>query len=94
MSDRDLDQYRAWRAGDQSQGRVLVERHYNSLLLWGAEDGIVPPALEDAYARIGTVPDQKRLVLIPDVAHSPHDEDPDRFAEEVSDFIDAAQTYA
>ena len=63
-----------------------------TLLLWGAEDGVVPPGVgEDAYARLGTPAPDKHLVIIPDVAHSPHDEDPDRFAQEVADFID---TYA
>ncbi len=60
-----------------------------TLFLWGEEDGVIPPAVaEEAYSLIGTAPEDKRIIRIPECAHSPHDEKPERFAQEVSDFIE------
>ena len=60
-----------------------------TLFLWGEEDGVIPPAVAtEAHALIGTAPQDKQIVLIPECAHSPHDEKPERFAAEVSAFIE------
>lgn len=56
----------------------------------GAEDGIVPAAvLEETYALLGTAEEDKRLSVLPEVAHSSHFEDPDAFVEIVTEFIEA-----
>jgi pimeloyl-ACP methyl ester carboxylesterase len=63
----------------------LTRARVPALVLWGARDRLVPPAHAEAYAR--SLPDA-RLVMLPDAAHYPYLEEPDRFAKEVARFLD------
>jgi pimeloyl-ACP methyl ester carboxylesterase len=47
-----------------------------TLLLWGAEDGLVPPRFGDAYRAL--IPGS-RLVVLPQAGHAPFDEQKDAF---------------
>ena len=60
-----------------------------SLLLWGAEDGIVTANVAQfTYDYLGTDSLNKHLVLIEECAHSPHYDTPDRFALEIENFVE------
>ena len=60
-----------------------------ALMLWGAEDGIVPAKVADhVYANLGTDPSMKKVVKIPECGHGPFVEQPEIFRQEVSDFIE------
>lgn len=55
----------------------------------GERDGIVPVVIaEELDAGLGTPEQDKDLVVFPDVAHSCHDENPARFVESVSEFVE------
>lgn len=63
--------------------------HIPSLMLWGAEDGIVPAGVADyVYENLGTESSQKQVVKIPECCHGPHNETPERFYQEVTSFIE------
>ncbi len=47
-----------------------------TLLLWGAEDGLVPPEFGEAYR---TLIPGSRLVVLPNAGHAPFDEQKDAF---------------
>ena len=55
-----------------------------TLVVWGERDGIVSPDYGRAYAK--AIPGAK-FVSIPNAAHFPHVEAPDRFMKEVSRFV-------
>ncbi len=55
-----------------------------ALVVWGERDRLVPPAHAQAYAE--GLPNA-RLVLIPEAAHYPYLEAPERFAEAVERFL-------
>lgn len=57
-----------------------------TLIIWGANDRIFPPALGEAYA--AGIPNA-RLVTIPDCGHAPHDERPAEFVRAVRGFLNA-----
>lgn len=60
-----------------------------SLMLWGAEDGIVPPEVGDyVYAHLATDSLEKQVVKIPECAHAPQNDQPEIFYEEVRKFIE------
>lgn len=60
-----------------------------ALMLWGADDGIVPSGVADyVYANLGTDPAFKSVVKIPDCAHGPQHEQPETFYDEVRVFIE------
>ncbi len=56
-----------------------------TLLLWGAEDGLVPPKFGEAYR---TLIPGSRLVVLPQAGHAPFDEQKDAFLAAFLDFID------
>lgn len=59
------------------------------LLLWGADDGIVPATVADyVYEHLATDPSMKRLVKIEECAHGPQHDQPEIFYNEVKDFIE------
>ncbi|HEX3860282.1 MAG TPA: alpha/beta hydrolase [Stellaceae bacterium] len=55
-----------------------------TLLLWGAKDGLVPPAFGEAYHAL--IPGS-RLVVLPNAGHAPFDEQKDAFIAAFLDFI-------
>lgn len=55
-----------------------------TLLLWGAEDHVIPPAYAHEYARL--LPNA-RAVILPECGHSPARELPDAFAATVLGFL-------
>jgi pimeloyl-ACP methyl ester carboxylesterase len=55
-----------------------------TLLLWGAEDGLVPPAFGEAYRSL--IPGSQLFVL-PQAGHAPFDEQKDAFLAAFLDFI-------
>ncbi len=60
-----------------------------ALLLWGADDGIVPAELADyVYEHLGTDPSMKEVVKIPKCGHGPQNEQPETFYQEVSSFVE------
>jgi pimeloyl-ACP methyl ester carboxylesterase len=56
-----------------------------TLLLWGAEDGIVTPAYGDSWRR--AIPGS-RLEIISHAGHFPHWEQPEAFVEHLFNFVD------
>jgi pimeloyl-ACP methyl ester carboxylesterase len=58
-----------------------------TLVLWGAEDRLVPPAYAPAYQAL--IPGSK-LKIFPDCGHLPHAERPDEFVGAVAGFIGEA----
>ena len=60
-----------------------------ALMLWGADDGIVPPQVADyVYDHLGTDPSMKEVVKIPECGHGPQNDQHERFYQEVKDFIE------
>ncbi|HEX6511941.1 MAG TPA: alpha/beta fold hydrolase [Chloroflexota bacterium] len=55
-----------------------------TLVVWGAQDRLIPPAHGRAYAE--AIP-RARLTLIPDCGHIPHQERPDEFLAIVQGFL-------
>jgi pimeloyl-ACP methyl ester carboxylesterase len=67
----------------------LQNIHIPALMLWGAEDGVVPAPLADyVYEHLGTDPTEKSVVKIPECAHGPQNETPEIFYREVSAFVE------
>jgi pimeloyl-ACP methyl ester carboxylesterase len=58
------------------------------LLMWGDRDPIIP--VQHAYDAHNEMPGS-RLEIFPGVGHFPHVEDPQRFAEVLTDFIDSTE---
>jgi len=58
-----------------------------TLLLWGAQDGLVPPAFGEAYRAL--IPGA-RLVTLPDAGHAPFDEQKDAFLRAFLEFVAGA----
>ncbi len=60
-----------------------------TLVLSGEFDGSVTPEVGDViYAELGTADVDKHRAIVPDVAHSVHDEAPEVFAELMVDFME------
>ena len=55
-----------------------------TLIIWGERDPMIPAA--HGVAAHALIP-HSRLELFPDAGHYPFDEDPDRFAAVLSDFV-------
>jgi pimeloyl-ACP methyl ester carboxylesterase len=65
-------------------GKWLHRIDVPTLLLWGAEDGLVPPKFGEAYRAL--IPSSK-LVVLPAAGHAPFDEQRDAFLAAFYDFI-------
>jgi len=60
-----------------------------ALMLWGANDGVVPAQVADyVYDHLGTDPSMKSVVKIDQCGHGPQSEKPEEFYAEISDFIE------
>ena len=60
-----------------------------SLMLWGADDGVVPAGVADyVYENLGTSEMNKEVVKIPECCHGPQHDQPEIFFEEVRDFVE------
>lgn len=60
-----------------------------SLMLWGADDGIVPAGVADyVYEHLGTDENKKQVIKIPKCCHGPQHEQPDIFYSEVKNFVE------
>ena len=55
-----------------------------TLLIWGANDGLVPPRFGETYRRL--VPNSK-LVVIPDAGHAPFEENAAAFLAATAEFL-------
>jgi pimeloyl-ACP methyl ester carboxylesterase len=55
-----------------------------SLLLWGAEDGIVTPSYGEGWCQ--EIPGA-RIEIIPEAGHFPHWEQPEAFVRQLSAFV-------
>jgi pimeloyl-ACP methyl ester carboxylesterase len=55
-----------------------------TLLIWGANDGLVPIRFGETYRRL--IPDSK-LVVISEAGHAPFEEKPDAFLDALADFL-------
>jgi pimeloyl-ACP methyl ester carboxylesterase len=63
--------------------------HIPALLIWGEDDGIVPPSVATlAYDLLDTDPADKEIVLLEECCHGPHNEKPDEFYFHVQAFIE------
>lgn len=76
-----------WPIPNKGLNKRLHRVSQPSLLLWGASDGVTPPALGEDFQR--QLPDA-RLELVPEAAHMLPTEQPERVAELVNDFLDGA----
>lgn len=59
-----------------------------TLLLWGAQDGLVPPAFGKAYRAL--IPGA-RLVVLPGAGHAPFDEQKDAFLAAFLEFVGSSE---
>ena len=62
-----------------------------TLLVWGANDKVLPPAYAHAYQRL--IPGSK-VVIIPDCGHVPQAEQPQAFIAALEGFLDSKRAAA
>lgn len=67
-------------------GKWLHRVDVPTLLIWGAEDGLVPPKFGEAYRSL--IPGAK-LAVLPAAGHAPFDEEREAFLAAFSEFIGA-----
>ena len=70
-----------------SLDRAYLAQHMPSMVVWGARDLVIP--VKHARAAHEVLPGS-RLEIFPDSGHVPHEDEPDRFAEVLADFIETA----
>ncbi len=59
------------------------------LILWGEKDGVTPVGLaHDAFNSVGTPDADKHMVIFENSGHSPMYDEPQRFVDEVVDFVE------
>jgi pimeloyl-ACP methyl ester carboxylesterase len=74
-----------------AQNRLALASVLPTLIVWGERDAIIP--VEHGTAAHAAMPGS-RFVSFPEAGHMPHDDDPGRFADLLTDFVettDAAQ---
>ena len=60
-----------------------------ALMLWGADDGIVPTTVADyVYDNLATPPANKSVVKLPECGHGPQHEQPEMFYDEIKQFVE------
>jgi pimeloyl-ACP methyl ester carboxylesterase len=69
-----------------AQDRLYLASKLPTLLMWGSKDRIIPAA--HAKAAQEAMPGS-RLVIFEDSGHFLHVQEPDRFVDELSDFVDS-----
>ena len=83
----DMETYGLW--DDINYTPELGNITIPALMLWGAEDGVVPaPVADYVYEHLGTDPSRKEVVKIPECCHGPQNETPETFYYEVSRFVE------
>ncbi len=70
-----------------SLDRAYLAEHMPSMVVWGERDLVLP--VKHARAAHEVLPGS-RLEIFPDSGHVPHEDEPDRFAEVLADFIATA----
>jgi pimeloyl-ACP methyl ester carboxylesterase len=68
--------------------RLYLTSQVPTLILWGRHDRMIP--VEHAFAAHEAIP-QSQLVIFEDSGHFPQAEEPQRFFEVVSDFVDTTE---
>jgi pimeloyl-ACP methyl ester carboxylesterase len=68
--------------------RLPLARNIPTLIVWGADDAIIPRA--HAAEAAATLPNS-RVEIFERVGHFPHCEDPDRFVEVLTDFLESTE---
>lgn len=68
--------------------RLYLASHVPTLIIWGASDRVIP--IEHAHAAHAAIPGS-RLEIFAGAGHFPHCEDPQRFADVLSEFVDTSQ---
>ena len=71
--------------------RLYLAGQLPTLIVWGDRDRIIP--VEHAHAAHEAMPGS-RLEIFPGAGHYPHQDDPERFAEVLSDFVSSTQPAA
>jgi pimeloyl-ACP methyl ester carboxylesterase len=64
--------------------RLYLAQHLPTLIIWGARDRMIPVAHGVAAAEV--IPGS-RLELVPDAGHYPHEDEPERVARSLVDFV-------
>ena len=65
--------------------RLYLAAQMPTLIVWGARDPVIP--VEHAHAAHEAMPGS-RLEIFDESGHFPHTEEPDRFIEVLTDFLD------
>lgn len=68
--------------------RLYLARHLPTLVIWGAQDRIIP--VSHAYAAHDALPGS-RLEIFEHAGHFPHVEQPQQFVDVLSDFVDSTE---
>jgi pimeloyl-ACP methyl ester carboxylesterase len=71
-----------------ARDRLYLTSQMPTLILWGRHDRMIP--IEHALAAHEAMP-HSQLVIFEDSGHFPHAEEPQRYAEVVSDFVDTTE---
>jgi pimeloyl-ACP methyl ester carboxylesterase len=71
-----------------AKDRLYLASQVPTLILWGRHDRMIP--VEHAFAAHEAIP-ESQLVIFEDSGHFPHAEEPQRFFEVVSDFVDTTE---
>jgi pimeloyl-ACP methyl ester carboxylesterase len=72
-----------------ARDRLYLASHVPTLLVWGGCDRMIP--VEHALAAHEAIP-ESRLVIFENSGHFPHAEEPQRFVEVVTDFVDTTRS--
>jgi pimeloyl-ACP methyl ester carboxylesterase len=71
-----------------AKDRLYLTSQVPTLILWGRHDRMIP--VEHAFAAHEAIP-QSQLVIFDDSGHFPQAEEPQRFVQVVSDFVDTTE---